>query len=223
MDSLTTIFDKYNSDKNSSFHNYCRQYDNLLRDYRTKPITFLELGVFRGESVKIWRDAFPNAKHIVGVDINPECKSFENPDKSIFIEIGDATDPSFIQYLNNKYGPFDIIIDDASHTNKDVILSFEQLFPLMNDDGLYIVEDTITYKSNAYIDQDYPNHLVYFAKYTPYLNQWRYDSTEGIRDVCVDPFKIQKKATNIFEASIDLITYGVSFIAINKKIRKHWL
>ena len=223
MENLTTIFDRYNSDKNSSFHNYCRQYDNLIRDYRDKPLSFLELGVFTGESVKIWRDVFPNATKIVAVDINPECKKYENPEKSIFIEIGDATDPSFISYINNKYGAFDIILDDASHTNKDVIFSFEQLFPLINDNGLYIIEDTITYKSAGHIDTNYPNHLRYFSKYTPYLNQWRYDSTEGIKDNCVDPFKIQKKASNIFEASIDLITYGCSFIAINKKIRQHWL
>lgn len=223
MESLTTIFDRYNSDKNSNFHNYCRQYDNLMRDYRNNTLSFLELGVFTGESVKIWRDAFPNAKYIVGVDINPDCKRYENPSKSIFIEIGDATSPEFIKYLHDKYGTFDIILDDASHKNKDVILSFEQLFPLMNDNGLYIVEDTNVFKNPAFIDTNYPNHLVYFGKYFPYLNQWRFDSTEGIRDNCQDPFKIQKKAANIFEASIDMITYGASFIAINKKIRHHWL
>jgi len=223
MESLTTIFDKYNSDKNSRFHNYCRQYENLVREYRESPISLLELGVFQGESVKIWREVFPNATQIVGADIDSSCTSFENPEKSIFIEIGDATDPDFLTHLFQKFGGFDIIIDDASHTNKDVILSFEQLFPLLNDNGLYIVEDTITYKHTNYWVPDYPNHLEYFAQYTPYLNQWRFDSTDGIRDNCVDPFKIKKKTNNIFEASIDLITYGCSFIAIHKKIRTHWL
>jgi len=223
MENLTTIFDKYNSDKNSSFHNYCRQYENLMRDYRTKNISFLELGVLNGESVKIWREAFPNAKCIVGVDINQECKQYENPDKSIFIEIGDATNIEFIKYINEKYGPFDIILDDASHTNKDIILSFEQLFPLMSDNGLYIVEDTCVYNDFDHIDPNYPNHLVYFEKYFPYLNQWRYNSTEGIIDHCQDPFKIIKKTSDIFEATIDMITYGNSFIAINKKIKHHWL
>ncbi len=223
MEHSSVIFNKYNSDKNSRFHNYSRQYENILRDYRHKPITFLELGVFHGESIKIWRELFPNAKHIVGLDINPSCKIFEDPDRSIFVEIGDATDITFINSLHEKYGSFDIILDDASHINKDVILSFEHLFPLMNDNGVYIVEDTVTYKNKDYIIQNYPNHLIYFAKYIPYLNQWRYDSTEGIRDNCTDPFKIQKKANNIFEASIDLITFGCSFIAINKKIRHNWL
>ena len=84
MENLTTIFDKYNSDKNSSFHNYCRQYESIMRDYRTKDISFLELGVLNGESIKMWREVFPNAKRIVGVDITPECKQYENPEKSIF-------------------------------------------------------------------------------------------------------------------------------------------
>jgi hypothetical protein len=222
-ESLIDIFNKYNSDKNISFHNYSRQYENLFKEYRTKPINFLEIGVFQGESIKIWREVFPNATKIVGVDINPECKKYEDISKSIFVEIGDASNPEFIQFIMNKYGPFDIVIDDGSHTNKDVIHSFELIFPTMNDDSLYVVEDTICFKSAGYIDNNYPNHLVYFAKYLPYLNQWRFDSSNGIFDHCVDPFKIQKKAENIFEASIDMITYGVSFIAINKKIRKHWI
>lgn len=223
MENLTTIFDKYNSDKNSSFHNYCRQYESIMRDYRTKDISFLELGVLNGESIKMWREVFPNAKRIVGVDITPECKQYENADKSIFIEIGDATNSEFIKYINEKYGPFDIILDDASHINKDIILSFEKLFPLMNDNGLYIVEDTHAYRNPLLVDRDYLSHLVYFGQYFPYLSQWRYNSTEGIRDHCQDPFKIIKKASNIFEATIDMITYGNSFVAINKKIKHHWL
>jgi hypothetical protein len=223
MDSLTNIFNKHNSDKNSSFHNYCRQYENLFKDFRYKPISFLEIGVLQGESLKIWREVFSNATKIVGIDINPDCKKYENPEMSIFVEIGDASNPEFITYLNDKYGPFDIIIDDGSHTNKDVIHSFESLFPKLNDDGLYLVEDTICYKSPNHIDSSYPNHLDYFSYYTAYLNQWRLDSTTGIKDHCVDPFKINKKAINPFEAGIDMITFGVSFIAIHKKIRHHWL
>jgi hypothetical protein len=224
MNSLTAIFNKYDSDKNSYFHNYCRQYETLLNDYRDKEITILEIGVFKGESLKVWRDVFPNAKCIIGVDIDNNTRQYERTDVGIFVEIGDATNEDFILYLQQKYGAFDIIIDDGSHTNRDVIISFEQFFPLISDEGLYIVEDTISYKSSHHIDPNYPNHLIYFYKYIPYLNQWRFDSTKGnIKDNCVDPFKISKKAENIFEASIDLITFGISFIAIHKKIRHHWL
>jgi hypothetical protein len=94
---------------------------------------------------------------------------------------------------------------------------------LLNDNGLYIVEDTICYKSNNHIFRNYENHLQYFFKYTQYLNQWRLDSTEGVKDHCIDPFKIKKKTENVFEYSIDKIEYGCSYIAIHKKIRTHWI
>jgi len=224
MDSLKTIFDKYDCDKNSYFHNYCRQYEDLFTpSFRQLPIRCLELGVYKGQSLKIWREVFKNAECIVGVDIDQDSKMYESPFENIFIQIGDATSEEFINQINQKFGPFDFIIDDASHRNDHVIKSFELLFPLLKDNGLYIVEDTITYKASNFLNVDYPNHLEYFCKYLPYLNQWRHDSVSGVKDHCVDPFKINKKAENIFEASIDKILFGVSHIAIYKKVRQNWL
>ena len=223
MESLDAIFLKHNTDKNSNFHNYTRQYDKLLNGLRDKPIKYLEIGVFNGGSVKAFREVFANSTCILGLDIDTRCKEYENLENNIYIEIGNATDPDFIKNITEKYGTFDVILDDGSHNNRDVIQSFELLFPLLNDDGLYIVEDTICYKSPYYIDANYENHLTYFFKYIPYLNQWRYDSTEGIKDHCVDPFKINKKTKNVFEYSIDKIEFGCSYIAISKKIRTHWI
>lgn len=223
METINIIYNKYDTDKNKHFHNYTRQYDTLLKDFRDKPIKYLEIGVFNGGSIKAFREAFTIAKCILGLDIDNKCKKYEDAENNIFIEIGDATDCNFIQTISKKYGSFDIILDDGSHINRDVIKSFELLFPLLNDDGLYIVEDTICYKSPDYIDANYENHLEYFFNYTKYLNQWRFDSTEGLKDCCVDPFKIQKKTENVFEYSIDKIEYGCSYIAIFKKIRRHWI
>ena len=221
--SLDTIFNKYDTDKNSNFHNYTRQYNTLLTDFRDKPIKYLEIGVFNGGSIKASKETFKNSTCILGLDIDNRCKIYEDFENNVFIEIGDATDVNFIQSITKKYGSFDVILDDGSHINKDVIKTFELLFPLLNDNGLYIVEDTICYKSYHHIVNNYENHLQYFFKYTQYLNQWRHDSTEGVKDHCIDPFKIQKKTKNVFEYSIDKIEYGCSYIAISKKIRTHWI
>ena len=223
MDNLDVIFNKYDTDKNTNFHNYTRQYDTLFKEYRTKPIKFLEIGVFNGGSIKAFREALQYSTCILGIDIDNRCKHFEEVEKNIFVEIGDATNADFIEQINKTYGSFDVILDDGSHRNEDVIKSFELLFPLLNDNGVYIVEDTTCYKSKKHINENYENHLQYFFNYTKYLNQWRYDSTKGIQDYCVDPFKIQKKTDNIFEYSIDKIEYGCSYIAIHKKIRTHWI
>jgi len=222
-DDFETIFKKHNTDKGPNFHNYNRQYERLFHSYRDKPIKYLEIGVYNGGSLRAMRETFKNATLIVGLDIIHSCTAHSDPKNNIFVEIGNCTDEEFIRNVTEKYGTFDIILDDGSHTNKDVINAFELLFPLLNDNGLYVVEDTICYKSPEHIIQSYPNHLDYFYKYTSFLNQWRYDSTDGIRDNCVDPFKIQKKTNNVFEYSIDRIEYGCSYIAINKKIRDNWI
>lgn len=223
MEELEVIFNKYDTDKNMYFHNYTRQYSSLLHEFRAKPIKYLEIGVFNGGSIKAFKETFKKSPCILGLDIDSRCKMYEDVKNNIFVEIGNATNSNFIQQITAKYGSFDVILDDGSHTNKDVIKTFELLFPLLNDNGVYIVEDTICYKSTECIDNNYENHLQYFFKYTQYLNQWRYDSTEGIKDNCVDPFKIQKKTNNVFEYSIDKIEYGCSYIAIHKKIRTHWI
>lgn len=223
MKTLDEIFRGHNTDKGASHHNYTRQYEELLSKYRSNSLKYLEIGVFNGGSIAAMREVFENATCIVGLDITPRCKNFENKDKNIFVEIGDATKSEFISEITRKYGTFDIILDDGSHRNKDVIQTFEMLFPLLNDNGLYIVEDTICYKVDSYLDRKYPDHLSYFFKYTPFLNQWRQDSTQGIKDNCIDPFKIEKKTTNVFEQSIDRIEYGCSYIAIHKKIRQNWV
>jgi hypothetical protein len=223
METLDSIFDKCDTDKNAAFHNYTRQYETLFRDYRDKTVKYLEIGVFNGGSIKAMREVFKNATCIVGLDINPRCREFSDPDKNIHVEIGNASDNAFIKQITDKYGTFDIILDDGSHTNADVIKSFEILFPLLNDNGLYVVEDTICYKSASHIKPGYENHLQYFYKYIPFLNQWRYDSHDGVRDHCIDPFKIQKKTNNVFEYSIDKLEFGCSYICIYKKIRHHWI
>ena len=223
IEDLEVIFSKYDTDKNIYFHNYTRQYNSLLHDFRKKPIKYLEIGVYNGGSIKAFRETFKNSTCCLGLDIDNRYKKYEDVKNNVFVEIGDATNSNFIQQITEKYGSFDIILDDGSHKNKDVIESFELLFPLLNDNGIYIVEDTICYKSKDYMVENYENHLQYFFKYTQHLNQWRYDSTEGVRDHCIDPFKIQKKTENVFEYSIDKIEYGCSYIAIHKKIRRHWI
>jgi cephalosporin hydroxylase len=222
LENINTIYNKYNTDKNSFYHNYTRQYERLLNDFRCRPIKYLEIGVLSGESLLAFKETFKYSTSIVGLDINDKYKQFENKKNNIFVEIGDATNLDFIKSIVKKYGTFDIILDDGSHKNTDVINTFELLFPLLNDNGLYIVEDTICYKSQRHIDNNHPNHLEYFFNYTKFLNQWRYDSTEGIHDNLIDPFKIKKKTNDLFEYSIDKIEFGCSYIAISKKIRKHW-
>jgi hypothetical protein len=222
LNHMEEVFKKYNTDKNIEFHNYSRQYNSLLSKKQLCNVNLMEIGVFGGESLKAWKEYFINANKIVGLDINIECKKYEDITKNIYVEIMGI--PHDVSMIKTKYNLFDIIIDDGSHHINDVISNFNDYFNLLTDGGIYIVEDTVCYKSGGYLNTDNSvNHLSYFSNFIQYLNQWRFDSTSGTKDNCVDPFKICKNTSNMFEASIDKIEFGISYIAIHKKIRYHWL
>lgn len=222
---MEEIFLRYDTDKNARHHNYPRQYENLFRDFKDKDgLKFLEIGVFGGNSLRAWRDFFTGKdRMILGVDICEEQKFEED---GLHIEIGNATDKEFMERIHEQYGPFDVILDDGSHINVDVIRSFELLFPLLKDGGLYVIEDTICFKSKIHVHPAFPDHLTYFVNFVPFLNQCRFDSDEDDgtkKDMCIDPFKIMKKTDNVFEYSIDKIEFGCSYIAVSKLLRKHWI
>lgn len=222
MNNLDYYFLKYNTDKSSKHHNYARQYDKILEPYRyNESFNYLEIGIFNGESLNAFREYFDKYDKIVGIDINPECKKYETD--NINVEIGDQTDEQFLYDVNKKYAGFNIILDDGSHRNDHTIKTFEFLFPLLKDEGVYIIEDTNIYNNEHFYNTSYPNHLDYFKQYIEFLNQSRYNSVTGIKDYCCDPFKIQKRTKDVFEYSIDKIEFGCGYIAVYKKIRTHWI
>ena len=138
---LDMLAKKYGTDKSSGIHDYCRKYEKYLPFERDQSLKIMEIGVLEGGSLKTWQDYFPNSQ-IVGIDINPYCKAYE--ENRIKIEIGSQTDKEFLLELSLMYGTFDMILDDGSHQNNDVIYSFEQLFKMVKSGGIYIIEDTHT-------------------------------------------------------------------------------
>lgn len=117
-------------------------YQRELGRFQGKDITFLEIGVYRGGSIPMWKGFFGEGATLVFVDINPDCKAHAEP--GTHVEIGDQADPAFLTHLAKTYGPFDVILDDGGHMMHQQITSFEHLWPQVADLGLYMVEDTHT-------------------------------------------------------------------------------
>jgi hypothetical protein len=76
------------------------------------------------------------------LDINPVCKKFEEEQVKIFI--GSQSDRVFLQELKKLIPPIDILIDDGGHMMDQQIITFEELFDCVKDDGLYVCEDLHT-------------------------------------------------------------------------------
>lgn len=125
------------TDKSSLNHDYLRHYERILGHFRYEPITLLEIGIFRGASLRMWSDYLEKAL-VVGVDIQPECAQYAGDRREV--EIGSQADEDFLNDLGRRRQP-DVIIDDGSHQADHVILTFRKLFPYLRAGGIYIVED----------------------------------------------------------------------------------
>jgi hypothetical protein len=128
--------------------NYFEVYDTYFGKYRNKPVKMLEIGIFRGGSLQMWKEYFGEDAEIVGVDINPDCKKYE--EAGVRIRIGSQEDPDFLKEVIAEFGPFDIILDDGGHTMNQQIVSFETLFSAVKDGGVYMCEDLHTSYWAAY-------------------------------------------------------------------------
>jgi hypothetical protein len=139
MRSKQLNLDDYETDKIR--FGYLDAYDKILVPWVDKSVTLLELGVYRGGSLKLWRDYFPRGT-IIGIDRKlPE--HFVRGER-IHIFEGNQADKAFLSAVANETAPdgFDIIIDDASHIGKKVKRTFWHLFDhYLKSGGLYAIED----------------------------------------------------------------------------------
>jgi len=122
------------------WHHYLELYDRHLGRFRGRPLRILELGIFGGGSLQIWKSYFGEQAVVHGLDIDPACAQFS--EERIAAHIGNQSDVVFLKKVVDEMGGVDIVIDDASHRGSDQIASFEVLYPLLDTDGVYICEDT---------------------------------------------------------------------------------
>lgn len=120
-------------------HNYADFYEVIFSGRRGQVKHVLECGILRGESLRLWREYFPNAL-ITGVDID---ESVLFSDERIETHQVDQTDPASIkQFLERvKDRQFNVIIDDGLHTAEAAIAFFDGVIGSLADDGVYVIED----------------------------------------------------------------------------------
>jgi len=141
MNKINELFER-SKFKSSKYNKYFKNYEDVLGSYEGKDVTMIEIGVQDGGSLKIWQEFFGPNSRIIGVDLNPKCKKFE--DKNIKIYIGSQSSESFWTNLFNEEGKVDIIIDDGGHTNHQQITTAINCIPYIKDGGMLITEDVHT-------------------------------------------------------------------------------
>ncbi len=117
-------------------------YEKHFERFRGASPTVVEIGIYQGGSLTMWKEYFGAGCRIVGVDIDPACKAHEAD--GIDVIIGSQDDPAVIDRILATYGPVDIVIDDGSHMMKHMIATMNLLYPKISPTGVYLVEDVHT-------------------------------------------------------------------------------
>lgn len=130
------------ADKGSDYHNYTEVYSRYFAPLRDKPIKFLEIGIYKGSSVKMWEEYLPKAElHFMDITL----ERVEYFSKRSQYHIHDQENVKELEHFAQKTGGnFDVILDDGGHTMKQQINSFIALFPHVKSGGMYIIEDLHT-------------------------------------------------------------------------------
>lgn len=118
------------------------------------PFRLLEIGVQSGGSVVAWKRYYGEASVVVGIDIDERCQRSHDPEGGIYVEIGSQLNATFLQYVCDKHGPFDVIVDDGGHTDEMITTSLYSLFPrdrCLKRGGVYAIEDVHTMVMKDYM------------------------------------------------------------------------
>jgi hypothetical protein len=137
---LSQLAEKYPTDKGESGHNYIPYYKKHLP---LNPKRLLEIGVWKGDSIKMWKEYFPDTE-IHGMDLFqefPEVKD-ELENLGVICHKGDAHNIDFLWTIKDK---FDIIILDGSHHPGFEQRTFYHLFMInLMKNGVFYWEDLHT-------------------------------------------------------------------------------
>lgn len=133
------------------WNHYFDIYHRYFKKFVGKKISMLEIGIYSGGSLDMWRSYFGPGCEVCGIDVQEACKVYEGEGKRIFI--GDQADREFWQRFREQVPSLDIVIDDGGHKPDQQIVTLEEMLPHIRPGGVYMCEDIhrIHNKFSAYI------------------------------------------------------------------------
>lgn len=141
---LDRLIDCYRNSPQPSFKvsTYFRIYAELFSHLVGTKCTFIETGIFDGGSLFMWRSWLGDNARIIGFDLNPTAKKWEEHGFEIFI--GDQGDPECWSRIFEAVGGFDALLDDGGHQSFQQIVTLTEALKAGKDNSIIVIEDTMT-------------------------------------------------------------------------------
>jgi hypothetical protein len=139
---LKTYFDNHKEGHGIwKWTHYFDIYDRHFSKYIGKEVHILEVGIYSGGSLDMWKQYFGDKCIVYGIDILEECKIYEKQSNNVKIYIGDQEDRNFWQKLKKEVPRIDIIVDDGGHLVDQQVATLEEILPHLTEGGVYLCED----------------------------------------------------------------------------------
>jgi hypothetical protein len=136
-------FEKYGAVKTAA---HAELYGRIFEELPSGS-SVLEIGIGRGNSMKAFVEARPDLQFCAVDNFAEGQYDHELPEAVLFLE-GSQSNEKTLWELSGL-GPFSLIIDDASHYGKDQQPCFKYLFPYVEPNGFYVIEDLHAASSRA--------------------------------------------------------------------------
>jgi hypothetical protein len=168
---LREYFERNPGRRINKWLHYFEVYDRHFRRFRGTDVHLLEIGVQHGGALQMWRWYFGENARLFGADIDPRC---EEVGDGVPISIGDQSDREFLGRLKLEIPRIDLLIDDGGHTMEQQLVTFDELFPHVTENGVYLCEDVHTsYWPDFGGGYREPGSFIEFAKtLTDRLHAW---------------------------------------------------
>jgi hypothetical protein len=122
-------------------------YHRHFQKFVGRKVHVVEIGIYSGGSLDMWKNYFGEKCHLYGIDIARGCKQYEDSQTKIFI--GDQGDRKFWQEFKQQVPHIDILIDDGGHQTEQQIVTLEEMLPHIRPGGVYLCED-VTGDTNGF-------------------------------------------------------------------------
>jgi hypothetical protein len=146
---LRELFSSFESDK-AVLHNYNYLYSALFSEMKGTCKDILEIGTYKGASLRSWKAFFPSAQ-VYGIDIDPDTVFEEERIKTMIADQNDLESMAAVNKLWNT--EFDVVIDDGWHQPEASVLSMISFIPKLKKKGIYVLEDIDQTKYSSFYNE----------------------------------------------------------------------
>jgi hypothetical protein len=191
-------------------HEYHKYYEQVLKPYYNSRGSIIEIGLGTGVSLPMWKNLFKYA-HIYGIDNEYENNNIDQC--TIYkADQSNEEDLNRLKHLLSDKNVF-FINDDGSHIPEHQLLTFNTLFPILAEGGIYIIEDIETsywtrgecYNYKTQYGYKHPNSIIEIFK----------DATDIMnREFILDKTNIPNKI--LHSEYIESVTFARNCIIIKK-------